>query len=432
MSQPIAYDVTHLLSRLSVETPRGIDRVDLAYARYLTESSTQLAAGIQRNRWYTRIRTPEAVAAVTATLVKRWREDSSAEADPCFRVLRHQLSAESRCTSAASSVPRILDPTHGDERKRALLHRLRLGAFYETSPPVPQGAIYLNIAQHGLRKHCRIDWLEQRPDVRAVFFVHDLLPFEFPEFFPPGQRELFERVVTVASRYASGIIASTDHVAQSIERELALRGRHKIMIHVAPLPASGEFIVNGDEVEALARIPYFVTLGTIEPRKNHHLLLSVWRELAKTRGADAPRLIIVGARGWENQHVLAMLERCSVLPAHVIEVTGLRTPALHLLLASARGLLMPSFAEGYGLPIIEALSLGTPVIASDIPVFHQVSQERALFCHPLDGLGWRDTILALTDSRGQISTAARDAARHYRRPMWSDYFAGVTKFLASL
>jgi glycosyltransferase involved in cell wall biosynthesis len=95
-------------------------------------------------------------------------------------------------------------------------------------------------------------------------------------------------------------------------------------------------------------------------------------------------------------------------------------------------LLMPSFAEGYGLPLVEALSVGTPVIASDIPVFHEVTQGRAIFRDPIDGLGWSEAIMALADVQSQESRAAREEARRFR-PMTSDvYFEGLEAFLSTL
>ena len=115
----------------------------------------------------------------------------------------------------------------------------------------------------------------------------------------------------------------------------------------------------------LAASPYFVVLGTIEPRKNHLLLLNIWRRLAEQQRSP-PKLVIIGTRGWENEQVLDVLDRSVLVRPHVVEGSGMGDRGLMRLLANARALLMPSFAEGYGLPVVEALSLGTPVVASDI------------------------------------------------------------------
>jgi hypothetical protein len=70
----------------------------------------------------------------------------------------------------------------------------------------------------------------------------------------------------------------------------------------------------------LAGLPYFVICSTIEPRKNHLLILQVWRELVQREGAGAPKLVIVGGRGWKFEAVAALLDRSPVLRGHVIEV----------------------------------------------------------------------------------------------------------------
>ncbi|WP_163778702.1 glycosyltransferase family 4 protein, partial [Proteus mirabilis] len=71
--------------------------------------------------------------------------------------------------------------------------------------------------------------------------------------------------------------------------------------------------------------PTFVACGTIEPRKNHLLLLHLWRALAERLGAATPRLVLVGRRGWEAENIVDMLERCPAIREHVVEVSGLST-----------------------------------------------------------------------------------------------------------
>src|SRR5205823_1812943 len=115
-----------------------------------------------------------------------------------------------------------------------------------------------------------------------------------------------------------------------------------------------------------AAVPYFVVLSTIEPRKNHELLLRLWQRLAERHGAAAPRLVLVGHRGWENDAVFKLLDSLRGNSPHVVECPDLDDAALAAVLRGARALLSPSFAEGFGLPVVEALALGTPAIASDI------------------------------------------------------------------
>jgi glycosyltransferase involved in cell wall biosynthesis len=168
--------------------------------------------------------------------------------------------------------------------------------------------------------------------------------------------------------------------------------------------------------------------GTIEPRKNHHLLLSVWNELIAQRGQHAPKLIIVGSPGWGAGPVLDLLERCRTLRDQVILAHGLSSPALRGLIAHAKALLMPSFAEGFGLPIIEALAVGTPVIASDLPAHREIAGNLAIYRDPTDCPGWLADVCMFTDGSGSAPEIRKRVAE-YQPTTWDEYFTRIERFL---
>ena len=175
--------------------------------------------------------------------------------------------------------------------------------------------------------------------------------------------------------------------------------------------------------------PTFVMLGTIEARKNHLLLLQIWARLVRAHGPDAPRLLVIGQRGWECEQVFDLLDRSEILRGAVAEVSHCSDAELDGHLRGARALLFPSLVEGYGLPLIEALASGTPVIASDLPVFHEIGQEVPDFIDPLDGPAWQAAI----ESFAQDDSAARNAQvvrlARYRAPTWDDHFGSVDAWL---
>jgi glycosyltransferase involved in cell wall biosynthesis len=177
--------------------------------------------------------------------------------------------------------------------------------------------------------------------------------------------------------------------------------------------------------------PYFVVLGTIEPRKNHLLLLNVWRRLAQTLGPEAtPRLVLIGRRGWENENILDLLDRCPVLKGVVVEHNRLPDPEVRTLIAGARALLMPSFAEGFGLPVVEALALGAPVIASDLPALRETGGDAPDYLDPLDGPAWARAILDYAAPRSLRRQAQLARLSNWRAPTWEDHVGGVLDFLA--
>jgi glycosyltransferase involved in cell wall biosynthesis len=167
--------------------------------------------------------------------------------------------------------------------------------------------------------------------------------------------------------------------------------------------------------------PYFVILGTIEARKNHWLLLQVWRRLIERFGAATPRLVIIGRRGWECENVLDMLERCAPLDGIVIERGNCSDHDVAVYLQHAQALLMPSFAEGYGLPVVEALSAGLPVIASDLAIFHEIAGETPDYVDPLDGTRWAELIVQYAAGGGLRNEQLQRLAR-YRAATWREHF----------
>jgi glycosyltransferase involved in cell wall biosynthesis len=171
--------------------------------------------------------------------------------------------------------------------------------------------------------------------------------------------------------------------------------------------------------------PAFVILGTIEGRKNHALLLSMWRRMLDERSAaQVPRLVIVGRRGWQADEVFARLDRRE-FGDRVAEVGSLDDRRLAEALVGARVLLFPSFAEGYGIPLTEALAAGVPVIASDLPVFREIGQGAPELLPPDDAAAWSVAIAeyARPDSARRHEQLNRLAA--FRVPDWHGHFFRV-------
>jgi glycosyltransferase involved in cell wall biosynthesis len=175
-----------------------------------------------------------------------------------------------------------------------------------------------------------------------------------------------------------------------------------------------------------------VVVGTIEARKNHLMLLNVWRRLVDRLGADAPGLLIVGQRGWEAEEVFRVLDRPGSLEGHVIEFNRCSDEELAAHLASARALLFPSLVEGYGLPLVEALAFGVPAIASDLTVFREIAGDIPNYLSPHDTVGWENAILDYARPDSESRTAQLKRLQGFTGPSWYSHFAKVEAWLASL
>jgi glycosyltransferase involved in cell wall biosynthesis len=306
----------------------------------------------------------------------------------------------------------------------SLLGRALPSAFAATPH---RGQIYLNVGHTGLNDPGLVAWIA-RHGLRAVHLIHDLIPIETPEFCRPGEGQRHEHRMTNALASASGIIGNSQATLDALR---AFAAAHRLPD--PPMLAAwlaGDVLPTKTAPEAGDR-PYFVVVGTIEGRKNHLLLLQLWQRLVERMGDEAPRLLLIGQRGWEAAGALAMLDRCPALHGVVIERGRCDDDELAGLVKGARALLMPSFAEGFGMPVIEALRLGTPVIASDLSVFREIAGTIPTFIAAHDAVTWERTIVEFC---GPSLERARQigAMRDYRAPDWPGHFAMVERWLAAL
>ncbi|WP_022681472.1 glycosyltransferase family 4 protein [Sphingobium bisphenolivorans] len=391
----VILDVSRLLSRSFHAAPTGIDRVEFVYARELLEripGRLAFAAVHPAGGYYGRLN-DAAVRQFLAFTAARWRNTEPVdERASKAAVIKHLIALRPRPVPAAQG-PRI----------------------------------YLQVSPHHLDDAEQVEAILRAEGARFVTLVHDVIPLTHPEFArPQGAEEHLKRVRTI-DRFADGIIgnsqATIDALAPHLER--GLDGR---VIRVAHFGADApDMVVTGNH--AVPERPYFVYISTIEPRKNHLLLLNVWRRLVERLGDKAPVLVLVGRRGWENENVVDMLERAEILRGHVIEAGSVPDNEMNALVAGARAMLMPSFEEGYGMPVIETLSAGVPVICSDIVAHREVGGQAPDYLDPLDGLGWLRTVEAYSqpDSPQREAQLARIA--QWRPPTWGAYFDIVVGML---
>jgi glycosyltransferase involved in cell wall biosynthesis len=423
----VVYDINRLVTRIFNRTPNGIDRVDFAFADYFLSPEFDGRSGVMMTALGPRVLSRQAARRAIDIVRKHWGEDETPGEDGVFQAL---LAAICDRPAPMTRISRPRRGQTGDILRWLREHGSSVGQ--RATDFLPPDGLYVNCSQFPLDFDRYFQWMDPRSELDSVFFIHDLLPLETPEYFPPSERPRHARKIATLARRASAAIVSTEVVKQSLLRQLATHGRTHLPILVAPLPVDPAFSKDGAKAAAIEGHPYFVMCATIEPRKNHLLILHVWRDLVAELGQAAPKLVLIGRRGWENEHIIDLLERCPGLQHHVLEVAGLPTPSVKQLLMGARALLMPSFAEGYGLPVVEALSCGVPVLASSIPVFEEICGDKHLRLDPTDGPGWRAAVMGLaSDNSAQRIKAIRDIA-DYRAPDWPSFFRSIEEFLDEL
>jgi len=397
----ILLDVSRLLSVAGAATPSGIDRVEAAYvARYLAADPGRCTF-VAYSPWGHFTALPRgAVAALHAALAEVWAGDEASD----------------HGRAKARRIRRACVAWLCSGRGRGSLAKALAG---------PERCAFLLVSHKAMEKQEPIARL-RRAGALFVPLIHDLIPATHPEYARPGVTQQHLRRLATVSALADGIIVNSTATAAALRPHLARR-EGPPPVRVAVLG-----VTPPDIAADLGEAPYFIAVGTIEPRKNHLLLLHLWRDLAERYGPATPRLRLIGKRGWENENVLDLLERCTVLRGLVTETGNLTDRHVAGLLRGARALLFPSFAEGYGLPLAEALALGTPAICSNIPALREVGGDVPEYLDPLDGAAWRQRVLdfARPDSRSRETQLKRLA--RWRRPLWEDHFAEVDALLEDI
>jgi glycosyltransferase involved in cell wall biosynthesis len=348
--RPIWLDLTRLLERACTGSFTGIDRVELAYAEALA------AMAPERTRFVT-------LGRVSCRLV------------PLPHPAALRFIADVRC-AWRDGHPR--DCRMGAAR---LLARAVIAPSANWISP-----IYLLVSHRHLDREAALAAALRRADATFVPLIHDVIPLEYPEYGRPGESSRHLRRMATVARLADGVAVNSAATGSALGRYLP----PGLPVHVCPLGVSR--LPDGGAA-GCGESAYFLCVGTIEPRKNHLLLLNLWRQLVAAYGETAPRLVLVGRRGWENENVLDLLDRCPSLKHHVMELGTVPDTRLAELLRGARALLMPSFAEGFGLPVAEALAHGVPVISSDLPALREAGGDVPEYLDPLDGPAWAAAVM---------------------------------------
>lgn len=294
----------------------------------------------------------------------------------------------------------------------------------------PHGFVWVAVSYCNVQEDF-FEALHNTQRARIAVMLHDMIPIDFPDYFEKGSDVWFSQRLKAISGQADLVIYNSDYTRQRSEFHLGRIGRAppSIVSHlgVTPLRPDGAKLPTAIDFNR----PTFVILGTIEPRKNHALLLDLWERFAAEQAAGDPRpmpqLLILGRRGWRNAALFKRLDNSPLTGVHIHEIADLSDGGVAAALCRSRALLFPSFVEGFGLPALEAALLRCPVIANDLTVYREFLGDWPAYAEVADADRWADLIrLASLDpapARPELPMAP---------PTWDGHFAKVLERLAQL
>lgn len=225
------------------------------------------------------------------------------------------------------------------------------------------------------------------PGARNVYTLHDLVPLRLPYTTADVKRAYFKLCKQIA-RDADHILTVSECSRRDIIDILGVDQNRVTNLYQSS--DAGQYIADVDESEISRHVEgllgvgmreYYLFFGAIEPKKNLARLIEAYLG----SGVRTP-LVIVGAPGWGSDRDVALLKSMSALDSRnrIIWLGYLPRDMLYRLIAGARATLFPSLYEGFGLPVLESMALGTPVITSNISSLPEVGGDAPLYVDPYD------------------------------------------------
>ena len=293
-------------------------------------------------------------------------------------------------------------------------HRWRLGALTcqllrasLVEGRLPAGDVY-HATEHLL------PWMA-RP---SVMTVHDLIFERYPQHHTRANRAFLRVAMPLFVRRADAIIAVSQHTRRDL-LEVYATPPQKVYVVVEGIDErfrpAGEADIRRVKERYSIRRPYLLMVGTLEPRKNHAL---AFRALARLKAEGWPHcLVAVGGGGWLFDAVQRQVESLQ-LSDDVIFAGHVADADLPALYSGADCFLMPSLYEGFGIPVLEAMACGAPVVCSKVSSLPEVAGEAARFIEPLTAEGLADAVRQVLSNPKMADKMLSDGMRQAGRYRW--------------
>ncbi len=365
----------------------GIGRYAFELAMRLPDIDGVERCDFLNDFWWT---TPEAIAAVGTVQLGATPHSSGAGR---FSALRQRMARSYLASKAYSILVARRIQQHVRARAPDLLHSPNFYAPQVSSP--------------------------------LIVTVHDLSVLDHPQWHPHARSKLLANELSKLHERACRVIVDSEHAAN---RLTALTQVHRDKVSVVYLAAGAQYLPQsaqhaddggtamGITFKSRLRLPdtFALCVSTLEPRKNLIRLLRAYRSLDVALRSETP-LVLVGSRGWQDRNIVAEISR-SEGEGWLRYLGYVSESDLPRLYAACSAFVYPSLYEGFGLPVLEAMQSGAPVIASDASSLPEVGGDAVLYCDALEVDSIRQaltTALSDADLRGDLSARGLEQSRRF-------------------
>jgi alpha-1,2-rhamnosyltransferase len=272
--------------------------------------------------------------------------------------------------------------------------------------------------------------------VGIVAVVYDLIPLTHPQFCDENLVRVFDHWFGWVARTADGFVAISQTISEQVRQDVSRR----MGPQAGALKWHGYFRLGSDldqgQTSGLVRkpvlsmfsqgLPVYLMVSTIEPRKNHVYLVNAFEKIWANGGQVA--LCIVGKVGWKCAELVHRITQHPELGKRLFMFNDLSDTELERCYQQSRALMFPSFVEGFGLPLVEAMQRGLPAFASDIAVFREVGGEFLAYFDIGDPASLAHSVLAF-ESSGQFP--AQKPVSDWAWPGWKESAQELVRVISS-
>lgn len=273
-----------------------------------------------------------------------------------------------------------------------------------------------------------------KANVSCVFGCHDIVPILFPEYTARKElTQIFKQHIIDITHCANVIWVNSESTKDTLSVFLEDCDLNVSLPTIIPvglassLNYSDTFTRLGDceddiYEEIKQKGPFVLYVSSLESRKNHRLLINIWRDLYKERGQECPQLVLVGMAGWGTNDLKNQISRMpATIAGKILVITGASDFTLRQLYASCEFTVFPSIFEGWGLAANEAMMFGKICIVANAGALVESTQNIMPSFHPCDFPSWKSEIEKIIDDVDYKTSLEEKIVKHYKRKTWDEF-----------
>lgn len=262
--------------------------------------------------------------------------------------------------------------------------------------------------------------LKKNKAIIVISLLHDFVPFFMPELYWEGFSSQYIQCITELIQLSDNILVYSNSTRRDLVRFFPNVDAQK---PVTTIRLGDDFDAiakrsHPAEVDGLQGRRFVLVVGTIQPRKNHALLLPVWRRLLLEQPADCPILVLAGKKGWHVDELLYFCGRNPDLQKTIKVLDNVSDGQLRWLYENAIFSIYPSLYEGWGLPIAESLAFGRACLSSNASAMTEIAGDLIDYFSPYDSGELFHLVVRYLKDPAWLAEKERSIKAHFRKTSW--------------